>query len=170
MPELILLRHAKSDWDAAFDHDRERPLNPRGRRAAASMGRALRLMHRVPDRIVTSPAVRARTTVEIAAAAGTWDVPIEVEDRLYGGGVDDVLGVLRERGGDARRMAAVGHEPTWSALAAAIIGGGSLRVPTGMAMGLDVPEWTRLGHRSGRLLWMLPPRLLTDGDLELGDL
>ena len=38
MPRLMLLRHAKSDWSANLP-DKERQLNPRGRRAAPCMGK-----------------------------------------------------------------------------------------------------------------------------------
>ncbi|MCA1260803.1 histidine phosphatase family protein, partial [Nitratireductor aquimarinus] len=38
MKELLLLRHAKSSWDEPGLSDAERPLAPRGRRAA--IGRA----------------------------------------------------------------------------------------------------------------------------------
>ena len=56
--ELIILRHAKSDWDSAAESDFERPLSKRGKRDAPRMGEALsRLM--APMAIVASPARRA---------------------------------------------------------------------------------------------------------------
>ena len=38
MKKLTLLRHAKSSWDDPVDRDFDRPLNKKGKRAAAVMG------------------------------------------------------------------------------------------------------------------------------------
>ncbi|MBL7439222.1 histidine phosphatase family protein, partial [Escherichia coli] len=38
MKTLTLLRHAKSGWDDPVARDFDRPLNPKGQRAAAMMG------------------------------------------------------------------------------------------------------------------------------------
>jgi phosphohistidine phosphatase len=42
MKMLSILRHAKSSWDEATLTDFERPLAPRGRKAAPLMGRHMR--------------------------------------------------------------------------------------------------------------------------------
>ena len=63
MKILLILRHAKSSWDHPGLRDHDRPLNPRGRRDAPRMGRFLVERDLVPERIVSSTAVRARTTV-----------------------------------------------------------------------------------------------------------
>jgi phosphohistidine phosphatase len=56
---LILLRHGKSDWDSDRDADHDRPLARRGRNAAATMGLLLERAGQVPDRALTSSALRA---------------------------------------------------------------------------------------------------------------
>lgn len=161
-----MMRHAKSDWDASFGDDRTRPLNERGRRSAAAMGRLLSLTGRVPDAAITSPAVRARSTLEIALEAGGWHCPVVVDDRLYHGGPDTVIEAVRDHAGRSARLMIVGHEPTWSMLIADL-GGGAVRMVTGAVVALEVPEWPSLRRGSGRLLWMSIPRMLTDGDLHL---
>ncbi len=42
MKTLTLLRHAKSSWDDPVARDFDRPLNAKGRRAAAMIGRHLK--------------------------------------------------------------------------------------------------------------------------------
>ena len=61
MPKrLLVLRHAKSDWNEADLPDHERPLNGRGKREAPRVGKSLRQSDRVPDLIISSTARRAR--------------------------------------------------------------------------------------------------------------
>ncbi len=66
MKTLLLMRHAKSDWDADYESDHDRPLNDRGLKSARLMGRVLADEGLVPDLIISSTALRARTTAELA--------------------------------------------------------------------------------------------------------
>lgn len=168
MKELILLRHAKSDWAAPFTEDTDRPLNRRGREAAEVMGRVLALAGRAPDLVLTSPALRARDTAALAAATGSWEAPVAVDPRLSPGSPAAVVAVVQERAGEARRVMVVGHEPAWSQTAAFLLGGGRLRMATGTAACLEVASWEDLGPGSCTLLWMLTPRLFTERGLPLG--
>ena len=40
MKTLLFFRHGKSNWDADYDVDHNRPLAKRGRKAARAMGRS----------------------------------------------------------------------------------------------------------------------------------
>ncbi|MCB1234427.1 MAG: histidine phosphatase family protein, partial [Verrucomicrobiae bacterium] len=73
MKELILIRHAKSDWGDASLDDHERSLNDRGLRDAPRVGEELARRGAKPDVILTSTAVRALTTAR--AVAGKLDFP-----------------------------------------------------------------------------------------------
>ena len=75
MKTLIFFRHGKSDWNAGVGEDYLRPVNKRGKKDARRMGRFLAEIGGVPDRIISSTAIRARTTMEIAREAGEqpWD-------------------------------------------------------------------------------------------------
>ena len=159
MPTLILLRHAKSDWSTAED-DRERPLAPRGRRAARTMGEFL-AKTALPHIAVTSPATRARETLRLAMEAGHWACPVRESERLYGGGVGDLVDEVRALD-DAHDVAVVvGHEPTWSIAVGALTGGSEVRMPTAAAAGIAFDGgWSRVGADAGLLLWLVTPRLL----------
>ena len=163
---LLLLRHAKSDWDATYGDDHERPLAPRGRRAARLVGHFLRAVDRAPDLIITSSAVRARSTVELAAEAGGWGAQIEVSGDFYGSGPRRVLEVLRLRGGRHATVLLAGHEPVWSALAGGLVGGACLRFPTAALASLrfDVDEWR--DAKRAELEWLVTPKLLGRLDAE----
>lgn len=164
MPEILLMRHAKSVRDAPVPLDRDRPLSRRGERAAAAIGVALRRMGVAPEHVMTSPAVRAESTARIAAETGQWDAEIEVVDDLYGGGTRAVLATLA-RAPDVERIMFVGHEPTLSDAVATLVGGGDHRMVTAAVACVEVTSLHRPVR--GSLLWLLTPRLLTDGDLRL---
>jgi phosphohistidine phosphatase len=128
------------------------------------VGLALTRMGVVPQHVMTSPAVRAETTARIAAATGAWDAGIEVVDALYGSGPRAVLSAI-EAAPDVERLMLVGHEPTWSDVVATLVGGGSHRMVTAAVACVEVASLRRAAR--GSLLWMLAPRLLTDGDLRI---
>ncbi len=130
-PKIILmLRHGKSDWDASYTSDHERPLAPRGRRASKLMGSWVRRAGLTPDLAITSDAVRARTTVEIAAEAGGWDCPIQLEPAFYGGSSETLMAALRDLDEKTRTVLLAGHFPTWPRTIARLTGGGNARFPT----------------------------------------
>jgi phosphohistidine phosphatase len=160
--ELIVMRHAKSDWGAAASTDRERPLAPRGVKAARRIGRFLTAVGSAPDLVLSSPAVRARSTVELAAEAGGWTAPVEVVDTFYGGVWSDVAVGVRELAGDAVRVLVAGHEPTWSELVSVLTGGGAVGMPTAAAACIDLGgrSWSGLGPNVGELRWLVTPRML----------
>jgi len=161
--QLLLFRHGKSDWEADFSNDHDRPVAKRGRNAAQVMGRLLALSPYAADAVITSSAVRARTTAELAAEAGGWGCPIRVSDALYEATPEQVLAEIRQEPDTTQTLLLVGHEPTWSALAAALIGGGKVRVPTAALLCIDcqVARWNAVDQGLGQLLWLLPPKFFS---------
>ena len=113
MRELLLVRHAKSSWDSDAASDFERPLGKRGLRNAPAMGAWLAERRLVPDLVVSSPALRAQMTVD--GLLGGMDaedaLPIEEDDRIYGGGVRDLAAVLEDRADRATCLMLIGHNP-----------------------------------------------------------
>ena len=158
MPTLLVLRHGKSDWDAEYGVDAERPLAKRGRRAATTIGRHLAEVGPRPTLALTSPAVRARDTLERVLAAAGFDCPTRVVASFYGHGTDAVLDELRRLRGSPEVVIVVGHEPTWSDLIATLTGS-VVRFPTAALAQLDVDtEWAQLGPDSAVLTWLVLPR------------
>ena len=166
---MILFRHGKSDWDSGAENDHERSVSNRGKSAARAMGRFLTLAKQVPDSIVTSSAVRARTTVELATQAGGWKCPVRITRALYEATPLMVLEEVRREPEATQRLLLAGHEPTWSELASLLVGGGTFHFSTAaMArIDFDVHGWPEVGYEKGRLIWLLPPKLFTEGDIDL---
>jgi phosphohistidine phosphatase len=145
MKRLLILRHAKSSWaDASLD-DRQRPLNERGRRDAPRAGEWLRERSLVPDVIVTSDAVRARTTAQAVAKAAGYSREIVVEPSLYNAKPEDVFDVLNKVRDKLRTVLIVGHNPGLEDLVRQLTGE-SHRLATAALVALDVPidRWREL--------------------------
>lgn len=110
--ELLLLRHAKSDWSTGASSDYERPLNPRGLKAAPKVGRWLADEQLLPDRVISSPAVRAVTTTELVCAELAIPVSkIIWEPGIYEASLLDLLKVIQDIPADFQRVLLVGHNP-----------------------------------------------------------
>ena len=85
MKTLILVRHAKSSWDAEGLSDSERPLNERGKKDAPEMAKRLRKRGLNIDKLVSSSAERAFRTARLFAKELDIDKDkIQVEKTLYG--------------------------------------------------------------------------------------
>ncbi len=164
---LLLLRHGKSDWDAAYDGDHDRPLAPRGRRAAKAVGQFLTEAGRAPDHVLSSSARRARDTVSLAARAGQWDATITTTDALYGAGAAAALAAARDHVSSAPaavdRLLLAGHEPTFSELVGRLIGSGRVGFPTAAVacIRFSVGDWSRVDFGTGELEFLVKPKVLT---------
>ena len=118
MKTLLLLRHAKSDWDHPDLDDHDRPLNKRGLRNAPLMGKFIRDAKLAPNACLTSTAVRARHTAWLAVAAMGRDVPITEVPTLYDFGDGEAIErAITQHGGNNSCLLVVGHNPCVQAFA-----------------------------------------------------
>jgi phosphohistidine phosphatase len=163
--ELLLLRHGKSDWNADYAEDRERPLAPRGKAAAKLIGRFLTKTNCVPDLVVTSSAVRACSTAQLAAEAGGWSTRMVVRDDLYASSAGAVLKLISRQAKGVERLMLVGHNPTWEDTIRLLIGGGLIRVPTAAVacIRFSILTWNDASPGNGVLHWLITPKLLKKG-------
>lgn len=162
MKTILLLRHGKSDWDAAYERDHGRPLADRGQKGARKMGRFVTTARIVPDRAITSSATRARETLAIAAEAGGWTGPARVTDALYEASPEAILDEIRSEPDDADTLVVVGHQPTWSELVSLLVGGGRIEMKTAALARIDVEvaSWADVAPGRGTLAMLLPPAAL----------
>ncbi len=159
----MLMRHGKSDWDAGARSDHDRPLSNRGIRAAERMGLVVRELDLVPDVVVSSTAVRARSTAELARITGGWSSRLVLDDSLYGAGVSDTLNSAAYHGGTSTRIMLVGHQPTWSMTVRRLTGtNADMRTATIADISIDIPEWTSIVGANGTLISVLQPRDYVD--------
>lgn len=171
MKTILVLRHAKSDWNASYRDDFERPLAGRGRKDAPRIGEVLALLKIVPDLILSSPAVRARQTAELVAEGCGYGGKIRWEESFYVGGSPDLIAALRGLPGSVECPLLIGHNPTLETFVAALLSvvngdepveGVVIRIPTGglVCVDLNVTEWANVVPGSGVLRWFLTPNIV----------
>ena len=111
MKTLTLLRHAKSGWDDPGLRDFDRPLNGKGKRAAALVGRHWRDLGFAFDSVVASPAVRVMETLEHVAIGYGDDLAPAWDRRVYLASAVTLLDVIRELPDSVAHALLVGHNP-----------------------------------------------------------
>jgi phosphohistidine phosphatase len=159
MKTLLLLRHAEASGTEAGRRDFDRPLNEHGRQQAVAVGRLLRQRRIEPDRIIYSPAERARQTAALVVeAAGLVPSGLEDDARIYEAGTPTLFEIVSQLEDDARTVLLVGHNPGISDLLAHLTGeDGHLRTAALALVSFDVEEWRGVRAQAGRLEWTIAP-------------
>jgi len=122
MKTLLLLRHGKAEPKESASNDHDRPLAERGRADAPRMGQLLAQEGLAPDEVVSSPALRARETAELAAGEAGFSGEVRFDDRIYENTADDLLAVVRDLPDEAQRVMLVGHNPGFEHLLTTLVG------------------------------------------------
>lgn len=167
MKTLLVMRHAKSDWETDYGADHDRPLNHRGAHGARLMGRVIASRDQIPDLVVSSTAVRARTTAELAIEAGEWGSQLRLDRLLYESGVDEVLGVAAGAP-EVGTLMLVGHQPTWSMLVMALTGNRvEMRTASIAIVELEIGRWEEITGGRGSLVEILEPKQFLGSEWDL---
>jgi phosphohistidine phosphatase len=168
MRTMMLLRHAKSDWDSGVADDFDRPLAKRGRGAAQRMAAWMQDHGVVPEYVLSSTAVRARETTTIVANTLALDAArLEYQDRLYLADVDELLLAARDCPKAAKSVMLVGHNPGLEDLLTYLCGeelpsaaNGKL-MPTAALARIALPDnWKNLRRDSGDIIAITRPKEL----------
>ncbi|WP_108791551.1 histidine phosphatase family protein [Erythrobacter sp. Alg231-14] len=113
MKILGLFRHAKSEWDDLAKRDFDRGLNDRGLRGAQLMGNHIRSHGIQWDRVIASPAVRVKETLQDALP----NITPTYEDKLYLASADTIVEAAQahcempDGSGEADAILMSGHNP-----------------------------------------------------------
>ena len=111
MKTLTLLRHAKSGWDDPVARDFDRPLNPKGQRAAAMMGRHMKSLGLAFDHVVASPAVRVVETLAHVGEGYGSDLAPAWDQRAYLASAATLLDIVQALPDAAESVLLSGHNP-----------------------------------------------------------
>ena len=164
MKTLLLLRHGKSSWQESGLADHERPLNKRGLRDAPRMGKLLKKKSLTPDVILSSTALRARTTAEVVSEKSKHRGEVLLDDRLYLASPETIVEILREVSPvDSTKVMVVGHNPGLENIVRSLTGKSEF-FPTAALAQIELPlkDWSELAlaEKAGRLVDLWRPREL----------
>lgn len=181
MKLLHLLRHAKSSWDDGGLPDHDRPLAPRGARAATVLGRYLRERGFRADLVLCSTARRAADTLDLVLAQGqatqgqasqapAGAPPVERERGLYLCGDRALLERVRRVPDEVGSVLLVAHNPDLQNLVLALAGSAgpglleavAAKLPTGAfaTLAFEAESWREVAPGAGRLEEFVVPKRL----------
>jgi phosphohistidine phosphatase len=149
---LFLVRHAQPHHSQSYNSDKERELKPEGILQANQLGKYLNESNYNINLIMTSDAVRAKTTATLIA--NTINYPthqIKWAEKIYSGGLNELLAILKETPDDTQHLLLVGHNPTISELAIYLSGAPMLSMSTCELNLIQINTmWTELGDGCGK--------------------
>lgn len=166
MKRLTILRHAKSSWDAPLE-DFDRPLNDRGRKAAALVGEELKRRGAKFDWVIASPAERVRQTIDQLAKGYGESLDVQFDPGVYEASEANLLDLIRGIPDEVGSVLIVGHNPGLHRLVLLLTRDGDrLReriadnLPTAAAAGVELgtSRWSEVEPGSGQLSELILPR------------
>jgi phosphohistidine phosphatase len=166
---LGLLRHAKSDWDDMNQRDFDRGLNARGRKGAQLIGDHIRNHGVKWDKVIASPAVRVKLTLEGALPA----VTPEYDQKLYLASYDTIVETIEAHAGtgddEADAILIVGHNPSLQDTLLELVSPSKenelfreavVKFPTAAyaVLECDIAHWSQLKRYCAELVHLARPR------------
>lgn len=140
--QLLLMRHAKSDWKGSGLGDKERPLNSRGRSTAPIMAQWIVEHDHLPNIVLCSSAIRTKQTLDLMLQQ--WTImqgtnptlvlpQVSMEDGLYLASDSLIRSIAQKSatdGASGNSVMVLGHNPGIERLASNL-GGCEIAMPTG---------------------------------------
>lgn len=162
--ELILWRHAKSDWSQPELKDIERPLAERGRRNAKKMAHWIQQQSLQPDLILCSPAKRAQQTLK--RLCKDCKTQVQTLDQLYMAEVNILCQTLAEVHPNTQSVMLIGHNPGLEGFIRYLQGSSDLHqpqsvklFPTAAVARFVLPaNWNKLKAGAGKLISITRPK------------
>lgn len=161
MKKIYLIRHAKSSWKNETINDFERPLNGRGKRDVAFMGKRLKMFDVMPDLIYTSPAKRAlKTAKELAKELECDKKRIISADTLYEGSYESYLDLIHSADDKHASIFIIAHNPTITEVGERLSGAILSNIPTCaiVCISFDVQSFKEITEESGHILFFDYPK------------
>ena len=160
MKTLLIIRHAKSDWNSADVIDFDRTLNARGLKDAPIMAELISTKIEKVDKIISSPAVRAWTTAKIFAKTFNYDEKnIETDYGFYDRGAKYIKNILIAQKNENDVIMFFGHNPTVSSLVTFFTGETIGEMPTCGVVCIDfeTDNWQDIDQINGKIRFFERP-------------
>lgn len=154
--ELLLIRHAKSDWSMSGQRDIERELNPRGLFTAPKVGLWLANKGVKPDAVYSSTATRAHHTAELVVEQlGLDKKEIILEESIYEASPRNLLAFINGLKNKDNFVIVFGHNPGFTYIAEYLSGAVVENIPTCgcVLIKFDLEDWALVSKDTGTLVW-----------------
>lgn len=166
MKTVYFIRHAKSSWSDMSLRDHDRPLNKRGKRDAPFMAEKLKELGAEPDAIITSTALRAKTTAQHFALAFELSGKQFVEEsKIYEAYSSNILKIVQNTSDNLNTILVFGHNPGFTMVANSFAGGEDIdNVPTCgiVKVVANVSNWKDLKKPKGKVVEFHYPKQYFD--------
>ncbi|HZH71965.1 MAG TPA: histidine phosphatase family protein [Mariniphaga sp.] len=163
MKRIILVRHAKAVGHG-YDDDINRDLRESGIIDAQKVSKELLNRGIVPDKIITSPALRAIKTAHIFADTFGYDKSNirKIPDIYSGLTTDEFIEILKKLPKELKSVFFFGHNPDFEYFAQNLMTGFMQEVPTCAAIVIefDIEIWEKIAPRTGMLALRVVPKEL----------
>jgi phosphohistidine phosphatase len=157
MKKLVLIRHAKAEKDTSV-RDIERPLKYIGIQDAAFMAEKLKENSLVPQIIVTSPALRTKTTAEIFADHLLLPDP-EPNKAIYEASQQTLLKVINKLPNEYDFIALVGHNPGIAQILYYLTGEAKeVHTCTVAVVNFETDDWAYISGDTGKMVYYSWPK------------
>jgi len=156
MKILFLLRHAKAVPASNGLKDFDRSLNEQGRWQAERVGKYLKEQNAVLDLVLSSPALRALETTELALTAAECAVEVRNDLRIYEASRQQLLQVISEIDAEKSSVLLVGHNPGLEELLQHLTDRFAPMTTATLAK-VDLTAWTKAAGQQVRLDWLVKP-------------
>jgi len=156
MKRLLLIRHAKAEKDTA-GKDIDRPLKYIGIQDATFMAARLTEQKLVPQLIITSPALRTKTTAEIFTDHFALPSPGMHKD-IYEASQKTLLQVINHLPVQYDFIALVGHNPGIALILDYLTGEAKeVHTSTVAVINFEADDWASISKGAGKLVYFSWP-------------
>ncbi|MDX4037352.1 SixA phosphatase family protein [Aliarcobacter skirrowii] len=161
MRELILIRHAKSDWSNPLLDDFERPLNKRGEKNAPFMAKILKKEIQKPDLIISSPSFRTKLTLEYFLKEFEYKGEVIFEKSIYEAPFENLLKVIKNIDDKYKTIFLIGHNPGLNDLANFLLGSFEDNIATSgvLKIDFDTNSWKNISKDNSKLIFFKYPKM-----------
>ena len=151
MNTLLILRHAKAAPKDPNISDHDRPLDKVGKDDALHMGKLIKDKGMIPSLIISSTALRAKTTAELVAKGCSYQGDIVLNESLYEAKPKDYLAIVQTLSDKYGSVLIVGHNPTVEGTIQMLTGSSDVVAISSCALAylsLSIEEWSDLSSKS----------------------
>lgn len=159
---LFIIRHAKSSWAELGARDFDRVLDLRGHNDAPRMAKILKSEGIQPDLIVSSPAMRAKTTASYFSKEFGIDAQhIDYQKDIYEAMESDILHIVHELPNVANVVLLFGHNPTLTYFTNRFNAEPIDNLPTCGIIRIDVSvdDWSKFDKKTAKVTGMWYPKM-----------